>query len=92
MDEILKTLPTFGIGGILAAFMFWWYRKDITTYTARWEEQAKLNRETTERLIEILAENIKSQTHLSDLVKSLHNHLVYQEKLSERRTETRVTQ
>ena len=37
-----QTLPTLGIGGILAAFMFYFYRKDVALYTAQWKGQSDM--------------------------------------------------
>lgn len=78
MDEILKQLATMGIGGIIAGILLWYSRKD--------REDLK---SIIAQLFVVINENTKSTTILADLVKGLHDHLVYQEKLSDRRDEDR---
>ncbi len=61
--EILKFLPTLGIGGILAAMMFSFYRKDIKQYTELWKT-------TTDSLIVIVKENTASNTKLIAMIET----------------------
>jgi len=56
-SEFVKWLATLGIGGILAGFMFIFYRKDIKQYTELWKI-------VTEQLIINLKENTISNTKL----------------------------
>jgi hypothetical protein len=39
---LFETLPTLGIGGLLAGFMFYFYRKDSKEWIARWEVQSQI--------------------------------------------------
>jgi len=55
--EFIQWLATLGIGGILAGFMFIFYRKDIKQYTELWKI-------VTEQLIINLKENTISNTKL----------------------------
>ena len=55
--EFIKWLATLGIGGILAGFMFVFYRKDVKQYTELW----KL---TTDQLVLIIKENTIANTKL----------------------------
>lgn len=62
--EILKWFATLGIGGILAGFIFIFYRKDIKQYTELW-------RTTTDQLMKIVGDNTASITRLSDTIDNL---------------------
>lgn len=61
--EFVKWLATLGIGGILAAFIFVFYRKDIRQYTELWKQ-------TAEQLMIIVKENTSSNTELIMLLQS----------------------
>lgn len=62
--EFTKWLVTLGVGGILAAFMFTFYRKDIRQYTDLWKS-------TSELLIGVVKENTTSNTKLISLIESM---------------------
>lgn len=61
--EFAKWFATLGIGGILAAFMFTFYRKDIKQYTDLWKN-------TSELLIGVVKENTASNIKLINLIES----------------------
>ncbi len=61
--EFGKWLATLGIGGILAAFMFSFYRKDIKQYTELWRFAA-------EQLMLVVKENTASNTKLISLIEN----------------------
>lgn len=61
--EFTKWLVTLGVGGILAAFMFTFYRKDIKQYTELWKN-------ATDQLTVIVKENTASNTKLIALIES----------------------
>ena len=61
--EFAKWFTTLGIGGILAAFMFVFYRKDVQMYTELWKN-------TTIMLVEVIKENTKSNQELISLIKT----------------------
>jgi hypothetical protein len=79
MDELIKQLATMGVGGLIAAILLYYTRKD--------REDLK---SIVERLFTVIDRNTETSTHLADLVKGLHDHLIYQEKLHDRRNESRV--
>ena len=58
-----QTLPTLGLGGILAAFMFYFYRKDVALYTSQWKGQS-------EQVIQVVKENTMAITKLSAQIDS----------------------
>lgn len=62
-SEFTKWLVTLGVGGVLAAFMFTFYRKDVKQYTELW----KLS---TEMLIGVIKESTASTTRLIALIEN----------------------
>lgn len=62
-SEFIKWLATLGIGGVLAGFIFIFYRKDIRQYTELWKI-------TAEQLMEIVKDNTASNVKLIMLLES----------------------
>ena len=67
--EFTKWLVTLGVGGILAAFMFTFYRKDVKQYTELW-------RTTAEQLVNVVKENTASNTKLITMLESLERNVL----------------
>lgn len=61
--EFAKWFATLGIGGVLAAFMFTFYRKDIKQYTELWKNQS-------EQLINVVKDNTASNQKLINLIEN----------------------
>lgn len=61
--QFIQWLATLGVGGILAAFMFTFYRKDVKQYTELW-------RTTAEQLMAVVKENTASNTKLIALIEN----------------------
>ena len=57
--EFTKWLITLGVGGILAGFMFVFYRKDVKQFTDLWKS-------TTDLLMTVIKENTASQVRNSE--------------------------
>jgi hypothetical protein len=55
--EFIKWLITLGVGGVLAGFMFVFYRKDIKQYTELWKI-------TTDQMTTVVKENTASNVRL----------------------------
>ena len=66
--EFVKWLATLGVGGVLAAFMFHFYRRDVRTYTDQWRGQSAM-------LLEVIKENTASNTKLITVIDALHRRL-----------------
>lgn len=66
--EFAKWLATLGVGGVLAAFMFWFYRRDVSDYTAMWKGQSEL-------LTTVVRDNTAALTKLVTVVEALHRRL-----------------
>lgn len=62
-DEFAKWLITLGVGGVLAGFMFVFYRKDVKQYTELWKT-------STDVLMQIVKENTASNTKLISMLES----------------------
>jgi len=67
--EFTKWLITLGVGGVLAGFMFVFYRKDIKQYTELWKT-------ATDVLIKALTENTASNTRLVALLESQERNMI----------------
>ena len=61
--EFVKWIATLGVGGILAGFMFGFYRKDIKQYTELWKH-------TAESMMLIIKENTASNTKLIHMIEN----------------------
>jgi len=66
--EFVKWLATLGVGGVLAAFMFVFYRKDVRIYTEMWKGQADI-------LARVIQDNTASMTKLVTVIEALHRRL-----------------
>ena len=91
--EFVKWISTLGIGGVLAGFMFAFYRKDIKQYTELWKI-------TAEQMTNIVKENTASNTKLIVMIEnqernnvrrgdisSIKRHLHIADELQERLTD-----
>lgn len=67
-SEFMKWIATLGVGGILAAFMFHFYRKDVQRYTDLWKGQSEM-------LVQVVKENTVANTKLVTLIDALHRRL-----------------
>jgi hypothetical protein len=67
--EFTKWLVTLGVGGILAAFMFTFYRKDVKQYTELW-------RMTADQLMGVIKENTASNVKLIGLIESQERNIL----------------
>jgi hypothetical protein len=74
--EFVKWLATLGIGGVLAGFIFIFYRKDIKQYTELWRITAdqltsiiKENTASNIRLITLLETHERNEIRISDIEK-----------------------
>lgn len=61
--EFAKWLITLGVGGILAAFIFMFYRKDVKQFTELWKTQ-------TDMLVNVIVKNTESNVELIGLIKA----------------------
>ncbi len=61
--DFLQWAATLGVGGILAALMFVFYRKDVQQYTELWKN-------TTDQLMIIVKDNTSSNIRLITLLEN----------------------
>lgn len=62
-QQFVKYLISTGVGGVLAAFIFSFYRRDIKQYTDLWKS-------TSDLLINVVKENTASNVKLITLIES----------------------
>lgn len=74
--EFVKWFATLGIGGILAAFMFVFYRKDVHQFTELWKD-------TTQTLMTVVKENTTSNIKLISLIESQERNMLRKEDIAE---------
>lgn len=74
--EFTKWLITLGVGGILAGFMFIFYRKDIRQYTELWKT-------STEQLMEVVKENTVSITKLISLIENQERNTIRRDDINQ---------
>ena len=63
-SELIKWFATLGVGGVLAGFMFIYYRKDIKQYTELWKA-------TADMLVSTIKENTASNVKLIALIENM---------------------
>lgn len=71
----IEWFATLGVGGVVAAFMFMYYRRDVKYYTELWKEQAEANREVISQMLRVIQDNTSALTKLVTVVDSLHRRL-----------------
>lgn len=67
--EFTKWLVTLGVGGILAGFIFMFYRKDVKLYTELW-------RSTAAELIAVIRENTASNVKLITMLENIERNAI----------------
>lgn len=83
MDEFLKTLPSMGVGGILAYIMFTLYRKDSQAAIDQWKGQSEI-------LATLVRQNTAAMVEMGTMIKMLHEHMVMTDQATERREKSRT--
>lgn len=73
--EFVKWFATLGIGGVLAGFMFMFYRKDVKQYTELWKTVA-------EQLMTVVKDNTASNTKLISLIENQERNALRKEDLA----------
>lgn len=71
-SEIIELLVSTGVGGILAAMMYLFYRKDSNAWTERWtaelKDERERRREEKGELLAVIKDNTKAMERLRDAV------------------------
>jgi len=72
--EFTKWFITLGVGGVLAGFMFMFYRKDVKQYTELWKSSSDM-------LMLVVKENTASNAKLIVLIESMERNSLRKEDL-----------
>lgn len=64
--ELIKYLSTMGVGGIIAGFMFMFYRRDVKQFTDQWKGQS-------EALMKVVTDNTVAITSNTKTIEALHS-------------------
>lgn len=64
--ELAKYFATLGVGGIIAAIMFIFYRKDAKNWTDQWKGQ-------TDMLMKVVQSNTEAITSNTEVVRAFNN-------------------
>jgi len=70
--EFVKWFTTLGVGGVLAGFMFMFYRKDVKQYTELWKT-------TSDQMMAVIKDNTSSNTKLISLIETQERNMVRKE-------------
>jgi hypothetical protein len=73
--EFTKWIVTLGVGGVLAAFMFVFYRKDVKQYTELWKT-------ATDQLIAIVKDNTAVNTKLVTMIENQERNALRKEDIA----------
>ncbi len=73
--EFLKFLIQLGVGGAIAGIIFFFYRKDVRSYTDLWQAQTARSDAQTAAMIKVIAENSANTAVNTEVLKSLHKRI-----------------
>lgn len=73
--EFYKWLAGMGVGGSIAALIFYFYRKDVRSYTELWKETAMMLGTTIKESTAAHTMNTESNREVINLLQALHRRL-----------------
>lgn len=73
--EFLKFLIQLGVGGAIAGIIFFFYRKDVRSYTDLWQQQTARSDAQVAAMIKVVAENSANTAVNTEVLKSLHKRI-----------------
>lgn len=74
--EFAQWLVTLGVGGVLAGFMFIFYRKDVKQYTELWKAQTERVESLVRLVMEVVLKNTESNVQLITLIQELKSNSI----------------
>jgi len=77
--NFLQWFATLGVGGVLAGFMFMFYRKDVKQYTTLWEAQAARIEALVNTVLGVVKENTASNVKLVALIENMQRNVLRKE-------------
>lgn len=73
--EFIKWLAGMGTGGAIAGLIFYFYRKDVRSYTELWRETASMLHVALEKSTSAHAINSETNREVINLLQALHRRL-----------------
>lgn len=77
--QFLQWFATLGVGGVLAGFMFVFYRKDTKSYTDLWKSQADRMDALVNVVLQVVKENTESNSKLIALIENMQRNSLRKE-------------
>jgi len=74
-QNTIQWFTTLGVGGVVAAFMFMFYRKDVKQYTDMWKDQSASNERVLSQVMDVVRDNTAALTKVVAVVDSLHRRI-----------------
>lgn len=71
--DLLRFLSSLGVGGAIAGLLFFFYRRDVRSYTELWKQMS-------EQLLHVVKENTAAFAQNTEVIKSLHRRLDHLER------------
>jgi hypothetical protein len=68
-------LANYGAGALIAGILFFFYRKDVRSYTELWRQQAERSDKVSDGLMMIVRENSATIATNTEVLKSLHRRI-----------------
>lgn len=78
-SQFLQWFATLGVGGVLAGFMFVFYRKDTKSYTDLWKSQADRMDALVNVVLQVVKENTESNSKLIALIENMQRNSLRKE-------------
>lgn len=74
-NEFIKWLATLGVGGAIAGLIFFFYRKDVRSYTDLWKETASMLTTALKESTAAHVDNSATNREMISLLRAVHRRL-----------------
>jgi hypothetical protein len=74
-NEFIKFLASLGVGGAIAGLLFYFYRRDVRSYTELWKETAAMLTTALKESTAAHVENSATNREMNALIVSLHRRM-----------------
>jgi hypothetical protein len=73
--DFFRFVAQLGVGGAIAGIVFFFYRKDVRSYTDLWQAAAAMNAKQTEAMMSLVERTTTAIVTNTEVVKSMHRRL-----------------